>query len=311
MKETVLWLLKGSEAVTIYDKCILFIAKIIYLSSRISLRLTLGKERRAQLYNKRDLDYGMFWYQCYNILKRNNKNAFLKFKIPKHNLEFYFQNNKDDFIDVALRENNIIDEFFRPRQGDTVVDVGAHIGKYSIIASKYVGQSGQVIAIEAHPGNLEVLNRNIKLNGLTNVIALHYVVYSKETKIKLYLPGQESHYTIYNTVISSRQNAREDTFVEVNANTLDKILEQNGISDSEVNWMKIDVEGAELEVLKGASNILSNSMDIVIFLEIHNIENGKNLYEPIMDLLEKHNFKVEFEHTYDSGEKHVILHKQA
>ena len=308
MKETVLWLLKGSEAVTIPDKCILFIAKIIYLSSRITLRLTLGKERRAQLYNKRDLDYGMFWYQCYNILKRNNKNAFLKFKIPKHNLEFYFQNNKDDFKGITMRENNIID-LFRPRQGDTVVDIGAHIGKYSIIASKYVGQYGKVIAIEAHPGNLEVLNRNIKLNGLTNIIALNYAVYSKETKIKLYLPGEESHYTIYNTVMSSRQNAREDKFVEVNANTLDNLLEQNGISH-EVNWMKIDVEGAELEVLKGASKILSQSKNIAILLEVHNIENGKNLYEPIMDLLEKHNFKVEFEHTYDSGEKHVILHKQ-
>lgn len=72
-----------------------------------------------------------------------------------------------------------------------------------------------------------------------------------------------------------------------------------------------DVEGAGLEVLKGASNILSKSKNIAIFLEIHNIEKGKNLYEPIMDLLEKHNFKVEFEHTYESGEKHVILHKQA
>jgi len=308
MKETVLWLLKGSEAVTIPDKCILFIAKIIYLGLRITLGITLGKERRAQLYNKRDLDYGMFWYQCYNILKRNNKKTFLKFKIPKHNLEFYFQNNKDDFKGITMRENNIID-LFRPRQGETVVDIGAHIGKYSIIASKYVGQSGKVIAIEAHPGNLEVLNRNIKLNGLTNVIALNYAVYSRETKIKLYLPGQESHYTIYNTIMSSRQNAREDTFVEVNANTLDNLLEQNGISH-EVNWMKIDVEGAELEVLKGASKILSKSKNIAILLEVHNIENGKNLYEPIMDLLEKHNFKVEFEHTYDSGEKHVILHKQ-
>ncbi|MFL6330760.1 MAG: FkbM family methyltransferase, partial [Nitrososphaeraceae archaeon] len=100
-----------------------------------------------------------------------------------------------------------------------------------------------------------------------------------------------------------------EKFVEVNANTLDNLLQQSGISQ-EVNWIKIDVEGAELEVLKGAHDIMSNSKNITLLIEVHNVEDGKNLYTPIMDLMEKHNFKVEFENTYDNGEKHIILHKQ-
>jgi FkbM family methyltransferase len=307
MKETVLWLIKGSEAVTIFDKCILFIAKVVYLSLRISLRIILSKERRDRLCIKYDLDYGTLWYKFYNIFKPTSKKTFLKCKIPKYNLEFYCR-NKDDFKSITMRENDIIERFC-PRPGDIVVDVGAHIGKYTIIASKRIGANGKVIAIEAHPVNYEMLNHNIKLNGLTNVTTLNCAVYSKETKIKLFLPDDKLNHTIYNTLIPSRAKD-EEKFIEVNANTLDNLLQKNGVP-REVNWIKIDVEGAELEVLKGAHDIMSKSNNIAVFIEVHNIGDDKNnLYRPIMDLMEKHNFTLEFENTYGSGEKHIILHKQ-
>jgi FkbM family methyltransferase len=210
---------------------------------------------------------------------------------------------------MTMREDEII-HHFNTKQGDIVVDVGAHIGKYTLISSKRVGANGKVIAIEAHPGNYEMLNRNIKLNGLTNVTTLNFAVYSKESKVKLFLPGEKSNHSIYNTLLSSRATD-QGKFVEVNADTLDNLLQKNGISHAEVNWLKIDVEGAEFEVLKGAHAILSNSNNITLLIEVHNIEDDKNLYRPIMDLMEKYNFKVEFENTYDSGEKHILLHKQA
>ena len=307
MKETLPWLLKGSEAATVFDKCILFIVKIVYLSLRISLRVTLGKKRRDRLCIKHDLDFASFWYKFYKTIRHANE-PLLKLKMPGHNFEFYCRNNKDDFATMTIRENEII-ELFRPKQGDIVVDVGAHIGRYTITSSKHVGANGKVIAIEAHPGNYEMLNRNIKLNGLTNVISLNYAVYSKETKIKLFLPGEKSNRTIYNTLISTRATD-EEKFVEVNADTLDDLLQNNEISHANINWIKIDVEGAELEVLKGADSIMSNSKNITLLIEVHDIEDGKNVYRPIMDLMEKYNFKIEFENTWPNGEKHVILHKQ-
>src|ERR671932_686799 len=307
MKETLPWLLKGSEAATVFDKCILFIVKIVYLSSRISLRVTLGKKRRDRLCMKHDLDFASFWYKFYKTIRHANE-PLLKLKMPGHNFEFYCRNNKDDFATMTIRENEII-ELFRPKQGDIVVDVGAHIGRYTIIASKRAGANGKVIAIEAHPGNYEMLNRNIELNGLTNVTTLNYAVYSKETKIKLFLPGEKSNRTIYNTLISTRATD-EEKFVEVNADTLDDLLQNNEISHADINWIKIDVEGAELEVLKGADSIMSNSKNITLLIEVHDIEDGKNVYRPIMDLMEKYNFKIEFENTWPNGEKHVILHKQ-
>ncbi|MDP8941057.1 MAG: FkbM family methyltransferase, partial [Thermoproteota archaeon] len=149
----------------------------------------------------------------------------------------------------------------------------------------------------------EMLNRNIKLNQLTNVVPLNYAVYSKETKIKLYLPEVESGYTIYNTIMSNRART-EDKFVEVNANTLDYLLQLKGIM--EVNWIKIDVEGAEFEVLQGASNVLSKSKDIALLIEVHGLDN----YRPIVEFLSSYNFKIEFEKSNKTGDwRHIVLRK--
>ncbi|HEX2231431.1 MAG TPA: FkbM family methyltransferase, partial [Nitrososphaeraceae archaeon] len=197
---------------------------------------------------------------------------------------------------------------FSPKQGDIVVDIGAAFGFYTIISSKRVGTNGKVLAIEAHPSNFEMLNRNIKLNQLTNVIPLNYAVYSKETKIKLYLPDEESGYTMHHSIMSNYvftkyKDKTKDKFVEVSANTLDYFLQLKGITD--VNWIKIDVEGAEFEVLKGAHNVLSNSKNISLLIEVH----GKDTYEPIIKSLRSYNFKIDFEKTYENGEKHIIALK--
>ncbi|MDQ3983880.1 MAG: FkbM family methyltransferase, partial [Thermoproteota archaeon] len=85
--------------------------------------------------------------------------------------------------------------------------------------------------------------------------------------------------------------------------TLDYFLQLKGITD--VNWIKIDVEGAEFEVLKGATNVLSKSKDIALLIEVH----GPDNYRPILEFLRLYNFKIEFEKTYDGGEKHIILRK--
>jgi FkbM family methyltransferase len=306
------WLLKEPEGVLpALDKCILFFLKIIYLGLRIVLRLVLGKKRRDKLYVEKGISYAWIdylnpslyllklFYKFIKFLRLGNSLVLIKISVPKYDYKFYCRIDKADFI---TREEGII-EHFTPKQGDIVVDIGAHMGRYTIISSKRVGTNGKVIALEAHPGNFEMLNRNIKLNQLTNVIPLNYAVYSKETKIKLYVPGEESGYTVYNTIMSNRAG-NEDKFVEVNANTLDYLLQLNQIR-GEVNWVKIDVEGAEFEVLKGATNVLSKSKDIALLIEVH----GPDNYSPILNFLNLYNFKIEFEKNHESGDKHIILRK--
>lgn len=310
LQKYISWL-NNSEGIAISDKILLFFVKLIYISLRITL-LVLGKKRRNRLIVKRGLDFGTLWKHNFNIWKRGKKDSvLLKFKMPKYDYEFYCRNNNDDFKIMTFHEDDIMEHNFTAKEGDIVVDIGAHIGPYTLIAAKRVGPTGMVIAIEADPANFDLLNRNISLNKLTNVIALNYAVYSKDEMIKLYLPSgeEQSSYTKYNTVMLDRAPG-ETKFLEVKANKLDCILQEKGIKHDEINWIKIDVEGAEFEVLKGATGIFSKSKDISLLIEIHNLSGGTNLYEQIKEFLKLYNFKIEYEKIYqENGERHIAARK--
>jgi FkbM family methyltransferase len=318
MEKLTSWLLKEPVGVIpILDKWILFFFKIIYLGIRFSAKIALGRKRRDRIYVGLGIHFNdsfgpsfyivSFLYKTIKFLRLGNPVS-LKINVPKYGYKVLCPIKKEEIVNMTIREDEII-EHFTPKLGDIVVDIGANIGRYTIISSKRVGTNGKVVAIEAHPGNFEMLNRNIKLNRLTNVIPLNYAAYSKETKIKLYVPDEESGYTIYHTLMERTGKK----FVEVDAVTLDYLLLQlNGTREGgeEVNWIKIDVEGAEFEVLKGAANIISKSKDIALLIEVHNLTGGKNLYGPIMEFLNSYNFVVEFENNLHGGEKHIIIRKQ-
>jgi FkbM family methyltransferase len=301
------WWLRETKGATISDKFYLSFLKIIYRGIRFSFKIALGKKRTDMFYTKRGINFKDFLYRSIKFLKIGDP-LMLEIYVPKHNYNIYCPLNKEDFIVMTRHEDDIIERFL-PKQGDIVVDIGAHMGRYTIIGSKRVGAQGRVVAIEAHPENFEMLNRNIKLNQLTNVIPLNYAVYSKETKIKLYLPSGESGFTKYNTIMPNWINTQEK-FVEVNANTLDYLLQLNKIRQEEVNWIKIDVEGAEFEVLKGATNVLSKSKDVAILMELHG---PPHIYRPkVEELVNLYNFKIEFEKSYEeNGSMHIIMQKSA
>jgi FkbM family methyltransferase len=231
--------------VTLLDTSILLLIKIIYLALRVSIRIILGKKRTDKLYIKRTIGFNSFLFKSLKFLSVGNS-MLLKVSVPKYNYKFYCRINNEDYTFMTGHEDEI-EEHFNPKDGEIVVDVGAHIGHYTILSSKRVGENGEVIAIEARPDNFEILNRSVKLNGLTNIVPLNYAAYSKQTKLKLYLPVEESGFIIYNTIMVNRTKP-EGKFIEVKANTLDYLLQQNGIRDA--NWIKIDVEGAEFEVLE-------------------------------------------------------------
>jgi FkbM family methyltransferase len=300
------WWLREVKGARLFDKFILGLLKIIYRGSRVCLRLILGRKRTDRLFAKRKINFKDFLYNSSKFLGID-KTLLLEFPVPKHNYRIHCPLNKEDLIVMTKHEEEII-ELFHPKESDIVVDVGAHMGRYTITSSKYVGPHGKVIAIEAHPYNFKILQRNIWLNGLTNVTAMNCAVYSKKARLKLYLPDEELGYTMHhslmtNYLISKYSKSIEQKYIEVEAYTLDKLLQTNRIN--QVNWIKIDVEGAEYEVLTGAKEILSANRNIAILVEVH----GKGTYGPAMELLRSNNFNIEFEKTYDNGEKHVLARK--
>jgi FkbM family methyltransferase len=284
------------------DKLILLLLRIMYFGLRLSLRLVIGKKLRDKFFVQHGLDFPTFTYK---LLKKIglDKVLLLLIDMPKQGYKFFCRINRDDFLFMTNHENEIM-EYFIPNEGDTVVDVGAHIGLYTLIAAKKVGPSGKVIAIEPDPENFKILKKNILLNRLMNVEALQCAVYSTKEKVKLFLPEIEGGRTIFNTVMQDRARTSTENFIEVEANTLDDILES--INIREVNWIKIDVEGAELEVLKGAVNTLSSNKNISLVIEIHGIE----IYTEMIKYLKARNLRIMYEKSNEKGDwRHIIVKK--
>jgi FkbM family methyltransferase len=290
------------------DAFIISFLKFSYITLRLILRLLVGRKRRDKIHflrkfwlhdNSSSPSYVLMTH-LHQFLHGNEDGVhLLKIQVPRHHYKYFCRIGKGDFL--PEHEAHLVGRF-TPKEGDIVIDIGAHIGLYTITSSKQVGNTGKVVAIEADPDNFELLKRNIALNNLTNVLPLNYAVFSTKTRIKLY---EQSASAKYNSVILAR--ARTENYVEVNADTLDSILEQNGIN--QVNWIKIDVEGAEFEVLKGSTETLSRE-NISLLIEIHNIEDPHH-YDNIVDFLKYHNYEITFEQRYDnSGESHVIFRKK-
>ena len=320
-KKILSWLLEPPLATIpslyILDKILNILSKISYIALRIFLRIIIGKDRREKLnfckrtkssfYVNFSFYLIIYFYKIIRLLRLGNP-TLIKIYVPKYNYKVLCPSTLDDYFNLTLREADII-EHFCPKKNDIVIDVGAHLGRYTIISANIVGDEGKVVALEASPLVFEKLKRNIELNKLSNTTSMNYAVYSKKTKVKLFFPNEEFKDTVYNSVMSNRsQNIGK--FVNVDANTLDNIIDSIGIQEEQVNWIKIDVEGAELEVLRGSTHILSKSKNISLLIEIHNIDEEKNLYREIIDLLTKYNFKIEFEKIYEHGERHLIVRKQ-
>lgn len=282
------------------------ILKFSYITLRLFFKLLLGRQRRNKIRFLRKfwLDTSpsyLLMVRLHPFLNRNKDDMhLLKIQVPREHYQYFCRIGMGDFL--PGHEGHIAGRF-NPKKGDIVIDIGAHIGRYTITSSKRVGNTGKVVAIEADPDNFRILKRNIALNNLTNVLPLNYAVFSTRTRMKLY---EQSASAKYNSLMLARA-AKSRNYVEVNADTLDSILMQNGIN--QVNWIKIDVEGAELEVLKGSAKTLSGE-NIFLFVEIHNI-NDPSHYDNVINFLKYHNYEITFEQRYEgSGESHVMFRKK-
>ncbi len=293
--------------IPLVDAFTLPILKFSYITLRLLLRVLLGRQRRNKIHFLRK-----FWLEnnspsyllmvrLRRLFHRSKDDAnLLKIHVPRDHYQYFCRIGKGDFL--PGHESHIVGRF-TPKEGDTVIDIGAHIGRYTITSSKQVGKTGKVVAIEADPDNFQLLKRNIALNNLTNVLPLNYAVFSTRTRMKLY---EQSASAKYNSLMLARA-AKTKNYVEVNADTLDNILKLNEVN--QVNWIKIDVEGAEFEVLKGSTETLSGE-NVSLFVEIHNIEDPSH-YDNIVDFLKYHNYEITFEQRYEgSGESHVIFRKK-
>ena len=145
------------------------------------------------------------------------------------------------------------EEFFRAllKPGDVVIDVGANIGALTLCAAAAVGPSGNVFSIEAHPLTFRYLTRNLRLNRCTNVEAYNLAMGDKRDQVT------------FTNQRSDDQNAvtSDGLGIKIDLCPLDEVIP----GEAPVALLKIDVEGYELFVLRGAAHTLERTQ--VLFFE--------------------------------------------
>lgn len=146
------------------------------------------------------------------------------------------------------------------REGFVAIDVGAHLGYYALILSRLVGPTGRVIAFEPMPSNFRILSENIKLNRCTNVRLVNKAVSDRSERFEANFPTESDLPSSFSLL--NREGAES---IAVDTISLDEFLiGWNG----PVDFVEIDVEGAEEMVLKGAQKTIRTHRPTLL-VEIH------------------------------------------
>jgi len=211
-------------------------------------------------------------------------------KDPKHSGEYILKTNHgflisinpsiDNGVELSLHETGTYEKgilsFLKSvlKPGDCFVDVGANIGLMSMFTAQCVGPSGKILAFEAHPLTSEILRKNILLNGYQNIVVLNYALGSTEGKAKIYDNWQVNRGGASLVVKSEGSDSHE-----INVQRLDSVWQENLIP----KVMKIDVEGFELEVLKGAAATIEKYHPVLI---VELSENRSNTFDSTIELID-------------------------
>ena len=194
-----------------------------------------------------------------------------------------------DLIGKQLIKNGVFEKrtcdeiMSRVKKRMTVLDVGANIGYYTVLMASRVGPSGRVVAFEPNPRMVDELRYNIELNNFSNVSIQRIALSDVSGSAILFLPeaGNEGFG-------SMRQNKNFEASQEISIKTekLDDVLE--GLEIEAVDFAKIDVEGAERLVFRGAKKLLSGKLKPTIVFECS--ENltyafGNRVYDVLSDLV--------------------------
>jgi FkbM family methyltransferase len=162
----------------------------------------------------------------------------------------WYGTKSDASYEMTFVKHNLV------RPGDVVIECGGHHGAQTILLSRWVGEDGKVIVVEPIPENVAILKRNVALNELKNVTVVAKAAGDRSGRITMR--------PVSNGSVAYEGSASNG--LEVESVSLDDLAAELGIKP---NFIKIDVEGFEYQVLRGAANILATTP--AVFVEVHTL----------------------------------------
>lgn len=193
-----------------------------------------------------------------------------------------------DWYDVPATKNidsNLEMRFLKEKiisPGDTVFECGTHHGMTAILLSKWIGDEGKIVSFEIFPQNVEIARKNINLNQIDNVIIEQKGLGNYFGKTSIFRKSNSSIKPENQLSLGFVRNAIYG-MEEVNIIPLDSYAQQVGYNPT---FLKIDVEGYESEVLKGATNILQTAPKLAIEIHTEILARYNTSVKEIFDLID-------------------------
>jgi len=154
------------------------------------------------------------------------------------------------------------------KEGQVVVDIGANLGFYVLIEAQLVGKSGKIIAIEPSPKNVELLQKNVSANNFDDRVKIVHAAISGSSGVgKLYLT---KHFNL-NAMSAGRLAKFTEVLGSVDVETyrLDDLLLHQGVAKESINFIRMDVEGHEVDVIRGMAGVLQAAGNLAMLMEVH------------------------------------------
>ena len=206
----------------------------------------------------------------------------------------------DQIIHFNLDDKNYlepfsIDQLYEPgttnflktilKKGMNVINIGANIGYFTLLAAREVGPDGKVFAFEPFPQTVELLKKNIDSNGYKNVEVISMAVSDRKEKSFLALKSDSGH-----NFVTSASNKEYDS-IEISTITADDYFDEN----LKIDFLIMDAEGYEPKILDGMKNILENNLTMQILTEYnpHTLQIAKTSGQKFLEKLEEFGFSIQ------------------
>lgn len=174
----------------------------------------------------------------------------------------------------------------------TVLEVGANIGYFTLLAGEILGAQADIHAFEPSARNLDLLRKNIELNGFSDrITVIHAAVGSESGEALLELATRANQHFVVSEGVSAGTRESSGVRVPIAQVTLAGYLCANGLTPADIDLIRMDVQGAEYEVFQGAQPLLEDDHDLTIFLETHPHHLGKTKHDELIDWLKAANFE--------------------
>ncbi|MBT4121277.1 MAG: FkbM family methyltransferase [Candidatus Magasanikbacteria bacterium] len=203
-------------------------------------------------------------------LKFNNKNLKITYR---------------DDSDLSVIDEFFVDKMYRsidsiiPNLKDPILDIGAHIGMFSLYAS-ILNPDAKIISLEPEPENFKLLKQNLKQNHCKNIFTKQVALsHTQDTNINLYISKDTHTHSTF---------SKTDSSIEVNTTTLEKLITQNRLG--RIGLLKMDIEGAEFEIIK---NIKQDTWGKIQYLVIEYHESENNKRTDLENIIRSLSFSIE------------------